>query len=59
MIIIKDNKFVAKTRINKNLYNAFKKVVKQNKTTIQSVLESSIKDYVLDNVQIFKDDKNK
>lgn len=57
VIYIKDDKIIVKAHINKGLYDACKSILKQNKTTVQTIIESYIKDYVLNNMEIFQNTK--
>ena len=52
---MKNNKKMIRARIDNDTYEAFKKILKHNKTTIQKIINDSVNDYILKNISAFND----
>ena len=52
---MKNNKKMIRARIDNDNYEALKKILKHNKTTIQKMMNDSVNDYILKNISAFND----
>ena len=52
---MKNNKKMIRARIDKDKYEALKKILKHNKTTIQKMMNDSDNDYILKNISTLND----
>ena len=47
---MKNNKKMIRARIDNDNYEALKKILKHNKTTIQKMINDSVNDYIIKNI---------
>ena len=53
---INNNSFI-KVKVEPKIFDAFKKVLSEHKLTQQEFFENKMKEYILDNLSLFIDDK--
>ena len=52
---MKNNKKMIRARVDNDTYEALKKILKHNKTTIQKMINDSVNDYILKNISTLND----
>ena len=58
MIFIDTEKKMIRGRIDIKLYNAFKEIIKTQRVSIQQVIYDSIKEYVINNIEVIQKNKH-
>lgn len=59
VIIINNESYIIKCKIDNNLNTALRKILEKNKITLQDLLEQKIKEYVIENVNVLIDKGSK